>query len=129
MLRDTAKGTPPERDDDGMSHEQKMVYGKLVRDRIPEIITADGQIPRVRVLGDPDLLPALIAKLHEEADEVASAEPNARLGELADVREVLAALTIACDFTEVQVEEVAASKRAERGGFAQRLWLDEVLIP
>ncbi len=112
-----------------MSHEQKIVYGKLVRDRIPDLITADGQIPRARVLDDPDLLPALVAKLHEEAEEVATAEPNARLRELADVREVLAALTIASGFTEVQVEEAAASKRAERGGFTQRLWLDEVLIP
>ncbi|WP_018215473.1 nucleoside triphosphate pyrophosphohydrolase [Salinispora vitiensis] len=112
-----------------MPHQQKIVYGKLVRDRIPEIITADGQIPRVRVLDDPDLLPALIAKLHEEAEEVATAEPDARLGELADVREVLAALTIASGFTELEVEEAAASKRAERGGFTQRLWLDEVLIP
>lgn len=112
-----------------MSHEQKIVYGKLVRDRIPEIIAADGQTPKVRVLDDRALLPALIAKLHEEAEEVASAEPNARLGELADVREVLTALTIAFGFTEAQVDEAAASKRAERGGFAQRLWLDEVLIP
>jgi predicted house-cleaning noncanonical NTP pyrophosphatase (MazG superfamily) len=112
-----------------MSHEQKIVYGKLVRDRIPEIITSDGQTPKVRVLDDQDLLPALIAKLHEETEEVASAEPNARLGELADVREVLAALTIAFGFTEAEVDEAAASKRAERGGFARRLWLDEVLIP
>jgi len=57
-------------------HEQKIVYSKLVRDRIPEIITANGQTTRVRVLDDQDLLPALIAKLHEEAEEVVSAEPR-----------------------------------------------------
>ncbi|WP_019872183.1 nucleoside triphosphate pyrophosphohydrolase family protein [Salinispora oceanensis] len=45
------------------------------------------------------------------------------------MREVLSALTIACGFTEVEVAEAAASKRAERGGFTQRLWLDEVLTP
>ncbi|WP_416904445.1 phosphoribosyl-ATP pyrophosphohydrolase [Micromonospora echinospora] len=112
-----------------MSREQRLVYGKLVRDRIPEMITARGQIPRTRVLAEQDLFAALIAKLHEEAEEVASAEPEARLGELADVREVLAALTLALGFTEAEVDEAAASKRAARGGFARRLWLDEVLIP
>jgi predicted house-cleaning noncanonical NTP pyrophosphatase (MazG superfamily) len=110
-----------------MSREQKVVYGKLIRDRIPEIISAGGRTPKVRVLPAQDLLPALIAKLHEEAEEVASAEPEARLGELADVREVLTALTVALGFTEVDVETAAAGKRAERGGFTRRLWLDEVL--
>ncbi|WP_084556360.1 nucleoside triphosphate pyrophosphohydrolase [Couchioplanes caeruleus] len=100
-----------------------------MRDRIPEIISAGGQTPKVRVLGAQELLPALIAKLHEEAEEVASAEPAARLGELADIHEVLAALTAALGFTEAEVDEAAASKRAERGAFARRLWLDEVLIP
>jgi hypothetical protein len=28
-----------------------------------------------------------------------------------------------------EVDDAAASKRAERGGFTQRLWLDEALIP
>ncbi|GLY26631.1 nucleoside triphosphate pyrophosphohydrolase [Micromonospora sp. NBRC 101691] len=112
-----------------MSREQKLVYGMLVRDRIPEMIVADGQTPKLRALADRELLPALIAKLHEEAEEVASAEPEARLGELADVREVLAALTLALGFTEAEVDEAAADKRAARGGFARRLWLDEVHIP
>ncbi|SDS98927.1 nucleoside triphosphate pyrophosphohydrolase [Actinoplanes derwentensis] len=112
-----------------MSREQKIVYGKLVRDRIPEIISADGRTPRVRVLEAQELLPALIAKLHEEAEEVASAEPGERLGELADIREVVAALTVALGFTEAEVDEAAAAKRAQRGGFTRRLWLDEVLVP
>jgi hypothetical protein len=47
-------------------------YSKLVRDRIPEIITANGELPKVRVL-EP----------HEEADELGSAEPVDRLDELA----------------------------------------------
>ncbi|WP_305788306.1 nucleoside triphosphate pyrophosphohydrolase [Symbioplanes lichenis] len=110
-----------------MSDEQRIVHGKLVRDRIPGIITAHGQTAKVRVLKAHELLPALIAKLHEEADEVASAGPATRLGELADVHEVLAALTVAAlGFTQADVEEAAARKRAERGGFTRRLWLDEV---
>lgn len=55
--------------DVGMAQDQKIVYGKLVRDRVPEIISAGGAIPEVRVLGAVDFFPALIAKLHEEAEE------------------------------------------------------------
>ncbi|MDX6247883.1 MAG: hypothetical protein QOF10_1243 [Kribbellaceae bacterium] len=102
------------------------VYGKLVRDRIPEIITANGELPKVRVLEPQEVLPALIAKLHEEADELGSAEPVDRLDELADVYEVLASLTATLGFTEDQVAEAAATKRKARGGFTHHLWLDEV---
>lgn len=112
-----------------MSHEQKILYGKLVRDRIPEIISANGQTPVVRVLDGDDLIPALISKLREETEELANAGSDQRLAELADIREVVAALTAALGFTETEADDAAADKRAERGGFTRRLWLDEVLIP
>jgi predicted house-cleaning noncanonical NTP pyrophosphatase (MazG superfamily) len=63
---------------------QKTTYGKLVRDRSPEIISGNGEVPRARVPPTERLFPALIAKLHEEADELASAAPADVLGELAD---------------------------------------------
>jgi predicted house-cleaning noncanonical NTP pyrophosphatase (MazG superfamily) len=47
--------------------------GKLVRDRIPEIIRADGCIPVTRVLDEPEYRTALLAKLVEEAREAQSA--------------------------------------------------------
>ncbi|WP_248965776.1 nucleoside triphosphate pyrophosphohydrolase [Sphaerisporangium perillae] len=109
-----------------MSQEQTIIYGKLVRDRIPEIIEADGRTARVRVLDESELVPALIAKLAEEAEELRQAEPDDRLGELADIYEVLAALTASLGFSDEQVQEAARHKRAKRGGFSRRLWLDEV---
>ncbi len=63
--------------------------------------------------------------MHEEADELKIAGVNEVL---ADLREVLAALTTALSFTEEQVE-AAAGKRSERGGFRQHLWLDKVRTP
>ncbi|MEU4836003.1 nucleoside triphosphate pyrophosphohydrolase, partial [Streptosporangium sp. NPDC023615] len=109
-----------------MSQEKTVTYGKLVRDRIPEIIEAAGRTARVRVLAEAELIPALTAKLAEEAEELRRAEPDDRLGELADVYEVLAALAGTLGFSEEQVREAARHKRAERGGFDRRLWLDEV---
>ncbi|MFD0884759.1 phosphoribosyl-ATP pyrophosphohydrolase [Streptosporangium algeriense] len=104
-------------------------YGKLVRDRIPEIIEADGLTAKVRVLDESELVSALIAKLGEEAEELRQADPGDRLGELADIHEVLTVLTEKLGFSDDQIGEAARRKRAERGGFSARLWLDEVTRP
>lgn len=109
-----------------MSQGQRIVYGKLVRDRIPEIIAAAGKTATVRVLDEAELLPALTVKLAEEAEELCHAGPDDRLGELADINEVLTTLTEVLGFSSEQVQEAARRKRAERGGFSHRLWLDEV---
>ncbi|MET8049065.1 nucleoside triphosphate pyrophosphohydrolase [Streptosporangium sp. NPDC005286] len=109
-----------------MSQGQRIAYGKLVRDRIPEIIEAAGKTAMVRVLDEAELVPALTAKLAEEAEELRQAGPDDRLGELADIHEVLMALTEVLGFSGEQVREAARRKRTERGGFSHRLWLDEV---
>lgn len=106
---------------------ERTAYGKLVRDRIPEVVAANGGVARWRVLDPHELVPALLAKLHEEADELAAAGPAERLAELADLREVLAALTAALGFSEDEVARAAAEKRATRGGFARRIWLTETV--
>lgn len=97
--------------------------GKLVRDRIPEIIRATGRVPIVTTLSADGYRRALRRKLAEEASEVVGAEDANLLEELADVYEVL--LAIAAD-TGASLDEIAAHagrKRAARGGFHQRLWL------
>lgn len=109
-----------------MSQEQTIAYGKLVRDRIPEIIEAEGRTAKARVLDESELVPALTAKLAEEAEELREAGPGDRLGELADIYEVLAALTRTLGFSDEQVQEAARHKRDRRGGFSRRLWLDAV---
>lgn len=109
-----------------MSQEQTIIYGKLVRDRIPEIIEAEGSKAKVRVLDESELVSALTAKLVEEAEELRQAPPGDRLGELADVYEVLAALVGTLGLTDEQVQEAARLKRTERGGFSRSLWLEEV---
>lgn len=83
---------------------------KLVRDRIPEIIRADGEEPVVEAAGD-ELDRFLADKLVEEAEEfAASRDPE----ELADVLEVLDRLREEFD---ADVDRLREEKRAERGGF------------
>jgi predicted house-cleaning noncanonical NTP pyrophosphatase (MazG superfamily) len=47
----------------------KTVYNKLVRDKIPEIITGQGRTPDIETFGDHDYFLALNRKLREEVDE------------------------------------------------------------
>jgi predicted house-cleaning noncanonical NTP pyrophosphatase (MazG superfamily) len=98
--------------------------GKLVRDRIPEIIEAHGRVSVHRTLAEAEYDAALLAKLHEEVTELAGAAPADRLEEAADVYEVLLALLAHGGHSVDDVIRVADHKRAERGGFSGRVWLE-----
>jgi predicted house-cleaning noncanonical NTP pyrophosphatase (MazG superfamily) len=98
--------------------------GKLVRDLIPEIIRANGGEPVTWQLSEEEILGALTTKLLEEAEELAAAEPHEQLEEAADVYEVLRAIAGVLGVSMDDVVARAEQKRAERGGFDQRIWLD-----
>ncbi len=103
---------------------------KLVRDRIPDIIRASGRTPVTRRLSDADYRAALDAKLGEEVAELrAAGGADAVLEEAADVLEVLAAMVALHGRTVDDIVAAAARKRAERGGFAQRVWLENDASP
>lgn len=96
-----------------------MEQGKLVRDNIPQIITADGKKPITRILGQEEYLQELDRKLDEE---VAEYQSDKSLEEMADVLEVLLAI---CEARGHSVEELMAvreEKRERRGGFVQRIF-------
>ena len=69
-----------------------MVFNKLVRDRIPEIIAAHGSVPHTRILEEGEYRTALEAKLDEEAAEY---HRDKTPEELADILEVVFALAAA----------------------------------
>ncbi|MCC2631340.1 MAG: phosphoribosyl-ATP pyrophosphohydrolase [Patescibacteria group bacterium] len=100
-----------------------MVHHKLVRDKIPQMIEADGQVAVVRVLDEKEYEDALNKKLLEEAAEFA-ADPSAE--EAADVLEILGACLAMQGISREQVEAVRLQKREERGGFDKRIYLMEV---
>ena len=102
------------------------VHRKLVRDRIPDIIRAEGRQPVVEVLGADQRHQALLAKLVEEAAE-AAADGADLPEELADVLEVVRALAAELGLSLVDVTELADRKRAARGGFEGGLFLVEVV--
>ena len=95
--------------------------GKLVRDKIPQIIEASGATPLTRVLETDEYLSCLEAKLDEEVSEF---HESKQLEELADILEVICALAEAQGSSRQQLFEVCEKKNAARGGFAKRIyWL------
>jgi len=98
--------------------------GKLVRDRIPEIIRKSGREPIVRVLGDQDFDKELRLKLIEESQEIVAARDDEVLAELADLWEVLNALAEHRGLSCVQIIEAAKLKAHERGAFSARYFID-----
>jgi predicted house-cleaning noncanonical NTP pyrophosphatase (MazG superfamily) len=103
-----------------------ITYNKLVRDRIPEIITAAGERPVTRVLDQAAYQAALWEKLTEEANEAHQASPDQLAGELADILEVLQAIAQAHGLPWDHVFTTAATKRAARGAFDGRIFLESV---
>lgn len=100
-------------------------YEKLVRDKIPEIILDDGQVPVTRILGSSEYRRALLEKLVEEAKELL--ESDGDLGERADVAEVLGALDVVLGYSKDEVENARLKKAEERGGFEQNIFLEKVI--
>ena len=96
-------------------------HNKLVRDNIPEIISKNGGTAHIRRLDDDsEYIVELTKKLIEEAHEVAAA-PS--LEELADVREVLDALTKALGYSKEELQSAQDKKVTKNGAFNDRIYL------
>lgn len=101
----------------------KKIYNKLIRDKIPEIIEDDGGSCKTRVLKEDEYLTELDKKLSEELAEYLE---SGSLEELADLTEVIRAVTVARGYSTEELEKVRAEKAAQRGGFEKKLLLLEV---
>ena len=105
------------------------IVGKLVRDRIPEIMRAEGKSPDVEHISGESLRSALKDKLVEEAVELREAADlsSDKSGdireELADVLEVVDALADVYDLDREEIRAAQRKKRADRGGFKQGYFL------
>ncbi len=96
-----------------------MEGGKLVRDKIPQIITATGKKPITRILNHTEYLEELDKKLNEE---IAEYQADKSLEELADVLEVLLAICEARGHSVEELMSVRNEKREARGGFEQKIY-------
>ena len=103
-----------------------MSYGKLVRDKIPEIITNNGEKPITIVLSNEEYKIELENKLLEECREVINSSKDERIEELADLLEVMIALGKIEGKTLDEILTVRESKKIKRGGFDKMIYLCDV---
>ena len=105
------------------------LYHKLVRDHIPDIILANGEIPIYRVLSDDEYWQYLLLKDSEELEEVKTAlNLVERKKELADKLELIIAMAEYNGFTLQDIIEEARKKKEKNGGFQRRLLLEKVIL-
>ncbi len=100
-----------------------VIYDKLVRDRIPEVIAATGQTCKTRILPEDEYLLKLEEKL---AEELAEFRQSKELEELADLLEVMEATVKAMGHTWQELTDIQKQKRDKRGGFEKRILLESV---
>jgi predicted house-cleaning noncanonical NTP pyrophosphatase (MazG superfamily) len=96
-----------------------MSQGKLVRDKIPQIIRSKGLEPVIYMASSEEYGTRLRDKLREEVEEFIASDNDPE--ELADVLEVLCALAERAGTDRAQLEKLRMAKAEERGGFADRV--------
>ncbi len=99
-----------------------MLYNKLVRDKIPDIILARGVMPKTHIADETEYWQKLKEKLTEEVDEFKSDES---IAEIADIMEVINTICTYKGFDKAQIEALRAEKAQNRGGFKDRIILEE----
>jgi len=96
-----------------------ILYNKAVRDKIPEIIKADGKECRFKILSNEEFLVELEKKLGEEIEEY---RRSWEIMELVDVMEILYRVAELKGVSANRFELLRERKRAERGGFSENLF-------
>ena len=99
-----------------------MQYNKLVRDKIPEIIKAKGEMVMMHIADDVEYAQKLREKLEEEVQEYLK---NENVGEIADILEVIDAIAEYKGFSQEGILATKQKKSENRGRFEQRIILDE----
>lgn len=97
------------------------MFNKLVRDKIPEKIIAEGRISKTRYLDDNEYKIELDKKLQEEVKEYIQDD---NIEELADIVEVIYAILDAKKISIEELEKVRLKKVEKNGAFKQKIFLE-----
>ena len=103
---------------------KEIIYEKLVRDKIPEIIEKSGKQYEIEILSDEKYLEMIDKKLDEELAEY---HKDKNLEELADLLEVIYAATKARGHSIEELEKVRTEKAEKRGNFDKKILLKKVI--
>lgn len=101
-----------------------IVYNKLIRDKIPEIIEKAGKKAIIEKADGQELLKLLNDKLIEELNEY---EESGNVEELADLVEVIYGILDYKGISIEEFEEMRLEKNKHRGSFKEGLVLLKVI--
>lgn len=99
------------------------IYNKLVRDKIPAIIEADGKKVEIDYVTGQDMDALLEDKLLEEFNEYLE---DRNLEELADMMEVIFGMASQLGYTDEDLLAERERKLEKRGGFKEGIFLKSV---
>jgi len=99
-------------------------YNKLIRDKIPEICTAAGAIPKIRTLRLSEFRRELRKKVVEESHELIKAKTKDDIiNELADIEELLIWIKKEYKIKDSSIVKYRKEKNRKRGSFKKKLFL------
>lgn len=104
-----------------------MIYNKLVRDNIANIIREDGKTCTTKTLSTEEYRLELKRKLIEESQEVLASKTREEvIEELADVYEVIEAIMFEEKIDLIEIQDKRVCKNMKKGAFEEKLYLIEV---
>lgn len=101
----------------------KIIYNKLVRDLIPNIIEKSGKNLLTETLSDENFLIKLNEKLNEEIQEY---NESNEVEELADIIEVIYAILNVRKISKKHLDKIRVDKAHKNGKFLKKVLLVEV---
>ncbi|WP_410990414.1 pyrophosphohydrolase domain-containing protein [Bacillus cereus] len=102
-------------------------YNKLIRNKIPQIIEANGKTPTTKILSKDEYIKEICKKIEEELTEYLEANTKEhKLEELSDLLEIINALAEHEGTTLEEINNIRKTKAEGRGGFSDRVFLIEV---
>lgn len=103
-------------------YREQKVYNKLVRDGIPEYLDSKHVPYKIHIADELEYEAKLFEKLKEEVDEFNASKS---IDELADMLEIINAITIYKEFSSFDIDQVKQKKFEERGGFSKKIILEQ----
>ncbi len=104
----------------------KKIYNKLIRDRIPEIIEKDGCSYKTRILKQKEYKQELLKKIVEESQEVLETNGNKRelIKEIGDVQEIINYIIKTFNLDKKEIEKIRKKRKKSRGSFDKKIFLE-----
>ena len=100
---------------------------KLVRDKVPSLVTKDGGSYTLKLLSPLEHQHEITKKMYEELDEYhAATSKEEAVEELADMVELIYAAVKLHDLSIEQFETIRLDKKKKKGGFEKGIYLNNI---